>query len=47
MKIRDLLKTIRKYWTIKPVTKVKQSKKIYNRKSSKGRFRQELKEHGL
>jgi hypothetical protein len=31
------MKSIRNTWTIKPVTKVKESKKIYNRKRDKRR----------
>ena len=29
----DLYNTIRKEWKIKPITKIKKSKKIYNRKN--------------
>jgi len=36
-----LRKKLRRIWLIRPVTKVKESKKLYNRKKSKDKIRKE------
>ncbi len=42
--IKSAILSIRKHWKINPLTHIKESDKIYNRKKAKRKVRKELKE---